>query len=170
MAAYTADLVWERGHQDFLGKRYSRRHLLRFDGGAEVLASSSPHVVPAPWSDPAAVDPEEAFVGALASCHMLWFLSVAAQAGFCVDRYSDHASGVMAPNAEGKMAMVEVTLRPLVQFGGERQPVAAEIEAMHHTAHAECFIANSVRTAVRCEPQYAPTLGGHNPASPTPAH
>ena len=103
-------------------------------------------------SDTAAVDPEEAFVASLASCHMLWFLSIAARRRFCVDRYFDAATGVMGMNAEGKMAMLTVTLKPAVQFCGEHRPTMAQIAHMHHEAHEECFIANSVKTEVRCEP------------------
>ncbi len=154
MTQYTAEIVWSRGEQNFLDNRYSRKHLLRFDGGTEVPGSSSPHVVPLPFSDPAAVDPEEAFVAALSSCHMLWFLSIAAKKKFRVDRYSDQATGIMEKNAEGKLAMTVVTLRPDVQFSGDRLPKREEIEQMHHQAHAECYIANSVRTEVRCEPVY----------------
>ncbi len=161
MADYTAQVLWQRGEQDFLGNRYSRRHLLRFDGGVEVAGSSSPHVVPLPWSDAAAVDPEEAFVASLASCHMLWFLSIAAKRRFCVDRYADAASGTMARNAQGRLAMTVVTLRPEVQFSGELQPTREQIEQMHHEAHEECFIANSVKTEVRCEPVH--TQPGHAP-------
>lgn len=105
MASYTAELLWQREGQDFLSKHYSRRHPIRFDGGVEMPHSSSPHVVPLPWSDAAAVDPEEAFVAALASCHMLWFLPIAAKRGFCVEPYEDAAEGVMARNAEGRMAV-----------------------------------------------------------------
>lgn len=156
MTQYTAALEWQRGTQDFVGKRYSRRHLLRFDGGAEVVGSSSPHVVPLPYSDPAAVDPEEAFVASLASCHMLWFLSLAAEGGYCVDHYADTASGVMSKNSEGKLAMTSVTLRPVVQFSGDHRPTADEHAGLHHRAHDACFIANSVRTEVHCEPRLAP--------------
>ncbi|MBS7660457.1 OsmC family protein [Pseudomonas lalucatii] len=152
MAEYTANIIWERGEQDFLANRYSRAHRWRFDGGVEVPASSSPHVVPLPWSDAHGVDPEEAFVAALSSCHMLWFLSLAAKQGFRVDRYADHAQGVMAKNAEGRLAMTEVLLRPHVTFGGERQPSSEQLSALHEQAHEECFIANSVRSDVRCEP------------------
>ncbi|SME99277.1 OsmC family protein [Pseudogulbenkiania subflava] len=154
MAQYTAEVLWQRGEQDFLGNRYSRRHVLRFDGGVEVPGSSSPHVVPVPMSDASAVDPEEAFVSSLSSCHMLWFLSIAAKRKFCVDRYFDAAVGVMEKNVAGKMAMTVVTLRPEVTFSGERVPTRQELDAMHHEAHEECFIANSVKTEVRCEPVY----------------
>src|SRR6476661_5617234 len=101
MSHYTAQILWHRDGQDFLDDRYSRRHLIRFDGGAELAGSSSPHSVPVPKSAPSAVDPEEAFVASLSSCHMLWFLSIAARAGFCVDRYTDNAQGLLARNASG---------------------------------------------------------------------
>ena len=152
MSEYTATLEWQRGEQDFLGNRYSRKHTLRFDGGAEVSGSSSPSVVPLPMSDASAVDPEEMFVASLSSCHMLWFLSIAAMRKFCVDSYVDDATGIMARNADGKMAMAVVTLRPCVVFSGDLQPTAEQIHALHHKAHNECFIANSVKTEVRCEP------------------
>ena len=154
MGLYTAEVLWLRDSQDFPGNRYSRKHLLRFDGGLEVPGSASPHVVPVPMSDPSALDPEEAFVASLSSCHMLWFLSIAASREFCVDRYFDAAVGVMEKNAEGKMAMTLVTLRPDATFSGDPLPTREEIDRMHHRAHEECFIANSVRTEVRCEPRY----------------
>jgi organic hydroperoxide reductase OsmC/OhrA len=154
MPQYSAEVLWLRGEQDFLGNRYSRRHLLRFDGGVEVPGSSSPHVVPVPMSDASAVDPEEAFVASLSSCHMLWFLSIAAKRKFCVDRYFDAAIGVMERNTAGKMAMTVVTLRPEVTFSGESLPSREQLDQMHHEAHEECFIANSVKTEVRCEPVY----------------
>lgn len=150
---YTAQILWQRRDgDDFAGNRYSRRHLIRFDGGVEVPGSSSPQVVPVPQSDPAAVDPEEAFVASLSSCHMLWFLSLAARRGFCVDSYTDNAHGVMARNAAGKMAMARVTLRPEVHFSGAKHPTREQLDELHHKAHEECFIANSVTTDVCCEP------------------
>lgn len=154
MGNHTAEVTWLRGGQDFLDKCYSRRHTLRFDGGVEVPGSSSPHVVPVPMSEAAAVDPEEAFVSSLASCHMLWFLSIAAARKYRVDRYFDSASGVMAKNADGRMAMTVVTLRPRVDFSGDSVPTREQVERMHHLAHEECYIANSVRTEVRCEPVF----------------
>jgi len=154
MTHYTAEVLWLRNEGDFAGNRYSRRHLLRFDGGLEVPGSSSPHVVPLPMSDAAALDPEEAFVSSLSSCHMLWFLSIAAKRKFCVDRYFDAAEGVMEKNSEGKVAMTRVTLRPDVEFSGEHQPTREELDSLHHEAHDACFIANSVKTEVRCEPVY----------------
>jgi len=153
MSEYQATVLWERNGAVFTDNRYSRGHRWRFDGGVEVPASSSPQVVPLPLSVAAAVDPEEAFVASLSSCHMLWFLSLAANRGFVVDHYSDEAIGHLAKNKEGKMAMTEVVLRPSVQFAGESRPGTAEVEAMHHEAHEKCFIARSVKTDVRCEPR-----------------
>jgi organic hydroperoxide reductase OsmC/OhrA len=152
MHTYTAQVHWSRGEQDFLDNRYSRRHRIEFDGGVVLPGSSSPHVVRVPLSDPAAVDPEEAFVASLSSCHMLWFLSIAAGRGFRVDQYTDCAEGVMAKNAHGRLYMSVVTLRPQVTFSGERLPGAEEFQALHHEAHEQCFIANSVLSEVRCEP------------------
>lgn len=155
MHTYQAQVEWQRAESEaFVDKRYSRRHVLRFDGGLEFAGSSSPHVVPLPYSDAGAVDPEEAFVGSLASCHMLWFLDLAARAGWVVDHYDDEAEGQMARNAEGRVAMTVVTLRPRVRFGGQRQPTPAEVDDLHHRAHESCFIANSVKTEVRCEPRH----------------
>ena len=153
MSEYRAEVLWVRGPaEDFVANRYSRRHRLRFDGGAEVVGSASPQVVPEPWSDAAAVDPEEAFVASLASCHMLWFLSIAAGHGFCVDRYVDAAVGRMSRNPQGKLAMTRVTLRPDVTFSGARVPRRDELVELHEAAHDACFIANSVKTEVLCEP------------------
>ncbi|MFO1450682.1 MAG: OsmC family protein [Opitutaceae bacterium] len=153
MATYTATLSWERGSQPFLDQRYSRRHRWHFDGGIEVDGSSSPHVVPLPMSAADAIDPEEAFVASLSSCHLLWFLSIAAKAGYVVDRYEDAPVGVMDRNAAGKLAMTAVTLRPRVTFSSAGAPSAAALADLHHQAHASCFIANSVLTTVTCEPQ-----------------
>ena len=153
MSEYSAEVLWERASgEDFLSNRYSRRHQMRFDGGAVVAGSSSPHSVPRPMSDASAVDPEEAFVASLSSCHMLWFLAIAAKRRFCVDRYFDAAVGVMEKNAKGKVAVTRVTLRPEVVFSGDKLPTRADIEHLHHTAHDECYIANSVKTEVVCEP------------------
>jgi organic hydroperoxide reductase OsmC/OhrA len=150
---YSAEVQWQRAaHEAFTDNRYSRKHSLRFDGGTEVPGSSSPSVVPLPMSDAAAVDPEEAFVASLAACHMLWFLSLAAQQGHVVDSYRDAAVGVMTKNAAGKLWISTVTLRPEVRFGGERQPSAEALLQLHHRAHEECYIANSVKGDVRCEP------------------
>lgn len=152
MHSYDATIAWERGSQAFADNRYSRGHRWTFDGGADVLASSSPHVVPVPMSDAAGVDPEEALVAATSSCHMLFFLSFAAKRGFIVDSYVDRASGIMEKNTEGKMAMTRITLRPDIVFSGERQPTQEEIARMHHESHDQCFIANSLKSEIVLEP------------------
>lgn len=153
MSHYTAEIAWSRGEQPFVDNRYSRAHEWRFDGGIRVVASASPSVVPVPLSLEAAVDPEEAFVASLASCHMLWFLSLAAKRGYRVDEYLDSAVGEMGRNAEGRVAMLRVVLRPKVTFGGAETPATDALAALHHAAHEQCFIANSVKTEVVCEPR-----------------
>lgn len=152
MSQHEAGIAWSRGHADFLARKYSRAHEWRFDGGAVVAASSSPSVVPLPYSDPAGVDPEEAFVASVASCHLLWFLDVASRAGYVVDSYRDQAIGRMAPNEDGHLWVAEVELRPEVAFGGTRQPDEQQHMALHHKAHEACFIANSIRSTVRVRP------------------
>lgn len=156
MSRYSAVIAWQRDGQLFTDHRYRRQHEWRFDGGAVVSGSSSPQVVPLPMSNASAVDPEEAFVASLSSCHLLWFLDIACRAGWVVDDYHDEASGVLARNAGGRAAMTVVTLRPQVRFAGDHQPDAAEIHRLHEQAHADCFIANSVKTDVRCEPVILP--------------
>jgi len=146
-----AVVAWDRHEAVFTDNRYSRRHSWIFDGGAVVGASASPHIVPTPFSDPSAVDPEEAFVVALASCHMLFFLSIAARRGYIVDSYRDDALGTMGENGRGEMAMTRVVLRPNAVFSGDRRPERSEIEAIHELAHHECFLARSVKTDVRVE-------------------
>ena len=155
MSHYTSTIRWERGAQAFLDNRYSRAHFWRFDGGTEIPASSSPSVVPLPMSRADAVDPEEAFVASLSSCHMLWFLSIASKRKFTVDSYEDRAEGVMAKNAGGRLAMTKITLRPLVTFSGATVPDRTQLDALHHAAHDQCFIAHSVRSEVVCEPRHA---------------
>ena len=151
---YQARIHWERAGAVFTDNRYSRGHFWPFGAGVVVPASSSPYTVRVPLSVEAAVDPEEALVAALSSCHMLWFLSLAAAGRWRVDDYSDEAVGTMGRNAAGKVAMLSVTLRPRVRFSGERLPSRADIEQLHERAHQECFIANSVTTAVRIEPVF----------------
>jgi organic hydroperoxide reductase OsmC/OhrA len=149
---YKATVSWMRGDAVFTDNRYSRGHTWSFDGGVTVPASSSPSVVRLPLSRADAVDPEEAFVASLSSCHMLFFLSFAAKRGFVVDAYNDEAVGVMGKNAHGKMYVAKVTLRPRVAFSGAKRPSDADIAEMHHRSHEECFIANSVLTEVAVEP------------------
>jgi organic hydroperoxide reductase OsmC/OhrA len=152
MSTYTATIRWTRtGDGDFAKGQYSRAHQWSFDGGLTVPASPSPHVVPAPWNDPAGVDPEEAFVASLSSCHMLFFVDFARRAGFVVDSYVDEAEGMLEKRADGKTAMTRVTLRPRVEFSGEKQPSDADIADLHHRAHEACFIANSVNSEVTIE-------------------
>jgi organic hydroperoxide reductase OsmC/OhrA len=152
MSTYTATIRWKRdGSTDFTKGQYSRAHEWVFDGGLTVPASPSPHVVPAPWSDTAGVDPEEAFVASLSSCHMLFFVDFARRAGFVVDAYVDKAEGALEKRSDGKMAMTRVTLRPRVTWGGD-PPDEATIAGLHHRAHEECFIANSVTADVTVAP------------------
>ena len=147
-------ICWERGAQRFTDNRYSRAHVWEFDGGVSVPASSSPHVVPLPYSDTAAVDPEEAFVASLSSCHMLWFLSEAAKKGFCIDAYTDSAVGVLEKDGSGQLAITRITLRPAAVFSGSRLPARAEVHALHREAHCRCFLARSVKTDIFCEPVF----------------
>lgn len=150
MQQFTATVHWRRGDQVFTDNRYSRAHRWEFDGGLALPASSSPLSVALPMSDASALDPEEALVAAVSSCHMLFFLSIARQRGFVVDRYHDAAVGTLSKNAEGKMAMTSMVLRPVIVFSGT-QPVAGELAAMHHDAHDKCYIANSLKADVVVE-------------------
>lgn len=150
MTQFEATVDWRRGDQPFADQRYSRAHEWRFDGGLRVPASSSPLSVPLPYSDAAAVDPEEALVAAASSCHMLFFLSIAAQRGFVVDAYHDHALGFMQKDAQGKIAMTRIVLRPAIAFS-LTAPDAAALAAIHHAAHDRCYIANSIKADVVVE-------------------
>ena len=148
MSTYTAKISWSRtGDGDFSKGQYSRAHEWAFDGGLTVPASPSPHVVPAPWNDPHGVDPEEAFVASLSSCHMLFFLDLARRDGWTIDSYVDEPEGIMEKNAAGKIAVTRVTLRPRIAWSG-KAPDEAAIVDLHHRAHEACFIANSVTTEV----------------------
>jgi organic hydroperoxide reductase OsmC/OhrA len=151
MSTYTAMIRWSRnGAEGFAKGQYSRAHEWAFDGGVVVPASASPHVVPAPWSDAAGVDPEEAFIASLASCHMLFFVDFARRAGLVIDDYLDEAEGLLEKRADGKMWMSHVTLRPRVTWAGD-PPDEVAIADLHHRAHEACFIANSVTTEVAVE-------------------
>lgn len=151
MHRYEARIAWNRNGAAFTDNRYSRGHEWSFDGGIKVPASSSPSVVPAPMSIAAAVDPEEALVASTSSCHMLWFLNLAAKQGFVIERYEDDAFGVMEKNSRGKLAFTRITLRPDIVFSGGRTPTGDELAALHHRAHDECFIANSLNFEVVVE-------------------
>ena len=145
---YKATVRWTRDGAVFTDNRYSRAHIWTFDGGLEVPASSSPFSVRPPYSREDAVHPEEGFIAALSSCHMLFFLSFAAKAGFVVDSYEDRASGIMEKNERGKLFVSKVTLDPRIAFLGEKRPSPDEIAELHHRSHEECFIANSVKSEV----------------------
>ena len=151
MSAYTATIRWDRTGGEFAKGQYSRGHEWAFDGGAVVPASASPENVPPGTADEAAVDPEEAFIAALSSCHMLFFLDFSRRAGFVVDDYVDEAEGVMEKRTDGRIAMTRVTLRPRITWGGDA-PDEAAIADLHHRAHEACFIANSVTTEVTVQP------------------
>jgi organic hydroperoxide reductase OsmC/OhrA len=147
VAEHRATVLWQRGEGEFAKGHYSRQHVWRFDGGAEVTASASPSIVPSPWSSAAAVDPEEAFVASLSSCHMLTFIDIARHHGFIVDSYEDEAVGVLGRNTEGRRWVSAVTLNPRIAFSGAR-PSPDDLAQLHYRAHEGCFIANSVRTIV----------------------
>jgi organic hydroperoxide reductase OsmC/OhrA len=146
LSSHTATIAW-RADGGFADNSYSRRHVWRFDGGAEVIASSSPDVVPVPRSDPAGVDPEEALVASAASCHMLWFLSLAQEAGLVVESYEDEAVAEMGRVGSGKYAVVKIVLHPRIAFAGAA-PDPAEIDRLHHDAHERCFIANTLNCPI----------------------
>jgi organic hydroperoxide reductase OsmC/OhrA len=146
---YNIKVFWEKNLDEaFVDNKYSRSHTWIFDGGIELAASSSPHVVPLPMSNEFAVDPEEAFIAALASCHMLWFLSMAVEKNYIVENYEDNAEGVLGKNEEGKLAITKVTLKPKVNFSGKAIPSREQVDELHRLAHEKCFIANSVKTKI----------------------
>lgn len=153
MSQHVAVVEWSRGDQPFADNKYSRGHDWRFDGGAVVRGSSAPSGVPEPMSDPAAVDPEEALVAALSSCHMLFFLAYARKDGFIVDSYHDEAQGMMGKDERGKVSITEIILRPAITWSGDKLPDAAAIADLHHRAHDICYIANSIRAEVKIEPR-----------------
>lgn len=152
MSQYYAEVKRSRGaNESYIDNTYSRGHTWAFDGGLTVNASSSPHIVPPPLSVEANVDPEEAFVASLSSCHMLFFLSIAAKRKYVIDAYVDNAVGLMEAGEDKKISMNKVTLRPKVTFSGDKQPTLEQLEKMHHQSHEQCFIANSVKTDVVIE-------------------
>jgi organic hydroperoxide reductase OsmC/OhrA len=150
MAEYVATITWNgtAAPEDFRKGKYSREHSWAFDGGVTVPASPAPTSVPLPWSNPANVDPEEAFVASISSCHMLTFLWVASKQGFCASSYVDRAVGVMTKNERGVPWVSKVTLNPAIQWVGDKHPTAAELDELHHAAHDGCYIAQSVKTDV----------------------
>ena len=156
MSEYQATIDWHSNGSVFTDNRYPRGHRWLFDGGIEVPASSSPQIVPLPLSRADAVDPEEAFVASLASCHMLWFLSIAAERGYRVNAYRDTAVGVMGRNEDGRFAITKVTLRPYAEFTGSNCPDPTALQALHEAAHDSCFLAASVKAQICCEPSENP--------------
>lgn len=152
MSKYFAKIQWVKANdENYLDNKYSRGHTWSFDGGATVPASSSPHIVPLPYSVEANVDPEEAFVASLSSCHMLFFLSITAKNKLVVESYEDNAEGIIEKDTEGKISMTKVTLKPKVIFAEHTQPTYTLLENMHHQAHEQCFIANSVKAEIVTE-------------------
>ncbi|MEF1255898.1 MULTISPECIES: OsmC family protein [unclassified Vibrio] len=152
MSDYTATVKWQRGEQEpFNDNQYSRGHTWEFDGGVVVPASSSPHVVPLPFSVAENVDPEEAYIAAISSCHMLTFLGIAAKQRYVIDQYIDHAVGYMEEDSQGRSSVTQVILRPNIIFVGDKQPTFEQLQKLHHLAHQHCFIANSVKTEITTE-------------------
>src|SRR5580658_3240349 len=156
MAENKATIKWKRTGEEFLKGKYSREHTWTFDGGITVAASSSPNVVPAPYSNPANVDPEEAFVASLSSCHMLTFLFFAAKQGFQLDSYEDEAVGLVTKNEKGAMWVSSVALNPKIVFSGTKMPTPEDEKKLHQLAHEQCFIANSVKTEVTVRSPHEP--------------
>ena len=144
MSEHKATIVWARNGADFGYKTYPRDHAWRFDNGIEIPGSAAPAYL----GNPDRVDPEGAFVAALASCHMLTFLALASNRGFVVDSYEDCAVGHLGKNANGKMAVIRVDLHPQITFSGAKLPAQTDLDWLHAKAHKECFIANSVNTEV----------------------
>jgi organic hydroperoxide reductase OsmC/OhrA len=151
MSTHTASITWSRGDAIYSDGKYPRAHAISFDGGASLLGSPAPEIVRPPLSDPAGVDPEEMLVASAASCHMLFFLDFARKAGHVVDSYADAPVGRMDEDDRGRVAIVEIVLRPVISFSGDNIPDAAGIALMHHKAHEACFVANSLRCDVRVE-------------------
>ncbi|MDN5941681.1 MAG: OsmC family protein [Nitrospira sp.] len=151
MSEHRATVRWKRTSDEFLKGKYSREHTWSFDGGVTIPASPASSVVPAPYSNPAHVDPEEAYVASISSCHMLTYLYVASKQGFQVDTYHDEAVGVVTKNAQGVPWVSQVTLKPTITYSGPKTPRPADVERLHHLAHEQCFIANSIKTGVLIE-------------------
>lgn len=147
--SYIVTVFWKKNLDEvFVDNKYSRFHTWIFDGGIELAASSSPNVVPLPMSNASAVDPEEAFIASLSSCHMLWFLSIAAEKNYIVESYEDSAEGILGKNENGKLAMTKVTLKPNVIFNSKTTLSREQVDELHHLAHEKCFIASSVKTKI----------------------
>ena len=153
MSEHSAIIEWRRTTSDFQYATYNRSHVWRFESGVEVPACAAPANIPPTAPRSKGVDPEEGFVAAISSCHMLWFLHLACTQKFTVDGYTDNAVGVLEKDRNGKVSVTRVSLRPEVTFGGENRPTAEQLAELHHEAHEECFIANSVKTEIVIEPR-----------------
>lgn len=152
MSTYFAQINWSKSDDEvYIDNKYSRGHTWSFDGGVTVPASSSPHVVPLPYSVEANVDPEEAFIASISSCHMLFFLSIAAKNKLVIESYEDKAEGIMEKDTQGNISITKVTLKPKVVFAAHTQPAYELLEKIHHQAHQQCFIANSVKAEIVTE-------------------
>jgi organic hydroperoxide reductase OsmC/OhrA len=151
VSLHTATINWSRAEAVFTDGKYSRVHTIGFDGGATIMGSPSPSVVRPPLSDPAGVDPEEMLVASASACHMLFVLDFARKAGHIIDSYTDTATGRMDTDDRGRIAIVEINLKPVISFSGDNVPDAAGIALLHHKAHEACFVANSLRCDVRVE-------------------
>jgi organic hydroperoxide reductase OsmC/OhrA len=151
MSEHKATIIWNRTNPEFLAGKYSRQHTWTFDGGITIPASASPAVVAPPWSNPAYVDPEEAFVASVSSCHMLTFLFLASQQGFLVDSYHDEAIGMMSRNERGAPWVSLIRLRPQITYSGDKRPTPTDEQHLHHLAHDQCFIANSIDSKIEVE-------------------
>lgn len=149
MSHYAATILWEtHPHEKFIDHQYSRAHIWEFDGGISISASSSPQIVPTPYSNAENVDPEEAFIAAISSCHMLFFLDLAAQNTLKVERYVDAATGVLGKDETGNIAMLSITLAPKITWSEGHSPNEELIAQLHHQAHTKCFLANSIKTEI----------------------
>jgi len=147
---YTASIFWKKKEtESFTDNKYSRGHTWVFDGGVQLPASASPQVVPLPMSDESAVDPEEAFVAAISSCHMLFFLSIAASNNYIIETYEDQAEGIMSKNENGQMVMGDIILKPKIVFSGTTIPTAEQITELHNSAHHKCYLANSIKSTIK---------------------
>jgi len=153
MSEYCATIQWTRKEgEEYIDNQYSRAHSWSFDGGITIQASSSPQIVPTPYSVEENVDPEEAFIASLSSCHMLFFLSLAAKRKLIIDAYLDHVTGVLKKDRHGKASITKVTLNPQIKFSGKILPTTEQITKIHNEAHEQCFIANSVKSEIEIIP------------------
>ncbi|MDZ7757875.1 OsmC family protein [Rhodohalobacter sp.] len=153
MAHYTVTIEWKRDGAKFLDHKYQRSHTWTFENGLTLKAAASSHIVGDSFTDPSAIDPEEAFTASVASCHMLWFLSIAAGRGFVVNKYSDHSEGVLEKNGEGKLAITRIYIKPVVSFEADNAPGREDFLKLHQEAHRKCFIANSIKSEIEISPK-----------------